>query len=121
MPPGLRPRGASRAPCALLPAQPTSSTGHGAARLEADLDRLRERLEAADADRAQVHVGRTLVAQADAARPQAARSFSSAMRAASCSAAFFDGPMPTPAWSPSITAADVKRRSCGGPSTSSTE
>src|SRR5882724_96654 len=41
--------------------------------------------------------------------------------AASCSAAFFDSPLPTPSCSPSLTAAEVKRRSCGGPSTSSTE
>ena len=38
-----------------------------------------------------------------------------ASRAASCSAAFFDGPFPTPASSPSITAAQVNVRSCGGP------
>src|SRR5215210_4355871 len=48
-------------------------------------------------------------------------SFASASLAASCSAAFFDSPVPTPSCSPSITAAQVKRRSCGGPSTSSTE
>src|SRR6185437_263747 len=45
---------------------------------------------------------------------------SSASRAASCSAAFFERPRPTPTSSPSITAAQVKRRSCGGPCTSST-
>ena len=48
-------------------------------------------------------------------------SFARASLAASCSAAFFDSPWPTPNCSPSMTAADVKRRSWGGPSTSSTE
>ena len=38
--------------------------------------------------------------------------------AASCSAAFFDGPLPMPSCSPSTRAAHVKRRSCGGPSVS---
>src|SRR2546426_555883 len=47
-------------------------------------------------------------------------SFASAWRAASCSAAFFDRPLPTPTCSPSIVAAQVKLRSCGGPSTSTT-
>src|SRR5580765_1517064 len=47
-------------------------------------------------------------------------SFSRAPLAASCSAAFFDSPEPTPSCSPSIIAAQVNRRSCGGPSTSST-
>src|SRR6185295_14953864 len=37
---------------------------------------------------------------------------SSASRAASCSAAFFERPRTTPTSSPSITAAQVKRRSC---------
>src|SRR4029077_20702928 len=41
----------------------------------------------------------------------------SAWRAASCSAAFFVGPSPRPASSPSMSAAHVKWRSCGGPST----
>src|SRR5262249_6872368 len=45
---------------------------------------------------------------------------SRACLAASCSAAFFERPVPVPARSSSITAAHVKRRSCGGPSTSST-
>ncbi len=39
---------------------------------------------------------------------------SSASRAASCSALFFEGPRPTPTWTPSIDAAAVKVRSCGG-------
>src|SRR5205823_12709509 len=47
-------------------------------------------------------------------------SFSSACRAASCSAAFFERPVPMPTCSPSIVAAQVKLRSCGGPSTSTT-
>ena len=46
--------------------------------------------------------------------------FSSASRAASCSAAFFEPPSPTPSCSPSTTAAHVKCRSCGGPSAEST-
>src|SRR5678816_4855377 len=45
---------------------------------------------------------------------------SSASRAASCSAAFLERPLPTPTSLPSIIAAQVKRRSCGGPLTSST-
>src|SRR5437763_8548928 len=45
---------------------------------------------------------------------------SSACFAAACSAAFFERPVPTPASSPSITAAQRKVRSCGGPSTSRT-
>ncbi len=40
---------------------------HGNARLEANLDRFREGLEAADADCAQMHAGPTLVSQADGA------------------------------------------------------
>src|SRR5215210_8056036 len=52
---------------------------------------------------------------------QAARaSRSSASRAAACSASFFERPVPTPASSPSITAAHVNVRSCGGPATSRT-
>ena len=42
---------------------------HGDARLEADLDRFGEGLEAADADGAEIHARRTLVARADGARP----------------------------------------------------
>jgi hypothetical protein len=44
-------------------------------------------------------------------------SLASASRAASCSAAFFVWPSPRPSSSPSIIAAHVNRRSCGGPST----
>src|SRR5207248_1543819 len=44
----------------------------------------------------------------------------SASRAASCSAAFFERPSPTPSCSPSTTAAHVKWRSCGGPLASTT-
>src|SRR6478672_8573417 len=40
-------------------------------------------------------------------------SAASACFAASCSAAFFDSPEPSPSWSPSITAAQRKRRLCG--------
>src|SRR6185437_539319 len=46
---------------------------------------------------------------------------SSACLAAACSAAFFERPVPTPASSPSITAAHLNVRSCGGPFTSRTE
>jgi hypothetical protein len=45
----------------------------------------------------------------------------SASRAASCSAAFFEWPSPTPSWTPSTTAAQVKWRSWGGPSALRTE
>src|SRR5215203_6203162 len=45
---------------------------------------------------------------------------SRASRAAACSASFFERPVPTPASSPSITAAQVNVRSCGGPATSRT-
>lgn len=44
----------------------------------------------------------------------------SAWRAASCSAAFFEGPCPTPISSPSMFAAQVNVRSWGGPWTSRT-
>ena len=47
-------------------------------------------------------------------------SCSSAWRAASCSAAFLVDPRPTPSCSPSITAAQTKRRSWAGPSIVST-
>ena len=47
-------------------------------------------------------------------------SSSSASRAASCSAAFFVEPRPIPSWAPATWAAHTKRRSCGGPSISST-
>ncbi len=45
-----------------------------------------------------------------------AASNASASRAASCSAAFLEPPLPTPSCSPSTTATQVKWRSCGGPS-----
>ena len=156
-------------------------------RLEANLDRFGERLEAAQLDRSQVHASGRLKGATDAAAPLAvtrpgpspgsARATSSrpsrgglswtccstfatsssslsprtvsphgqstfwamgssssrsresyaaparrssACFAASCSAAFFERPVPTPASSPSITAAHLKVRSCGGPWTSST-
>ncbi len=101
--------------------------------LELHLDRVRERLEAAQLDRAQVHRARTLTAGTDGgtARTPPARgrcqaaggwtpSAASAPAAASCSAAFFVVPLPVPSCSPSISAAHTNRRSCGGPSTSST-
>jgi hypothetical protein len=50
-----------------------------------------------------------------------AASRASASFAASCSAAFFDPPLPTPSCSPSTTAEHVKWRSCGGPSAERTE
>src|SRR5204863_9808667 len=50
---------------------------HGDAALEADLDRIRERLEAAQLDRAQVHAGRTLATRADDQEGLARRSSSS--------------------------------------------
>ena len=46
-----------------------------------------------------------------------ASSLASAALAASCSAAFFVRPSPRPSSSPSMIAAHVKLRSCGGPST----
>src|SRR5919197_2978871 len=46
-------------------------------------------------------------------------SAASASLAASCSAAFFYAPLPSPSCSPSTATAHVKRRSGGGPSTSS--
>ena len=49
----------------------------------------------------------------DGCTPSAARAWA----AASCSAAFFVEPLPTPSCSPSISAAQTNRRSCGGPST----
>jgi len=48
--------------------------------------------------------------------PRASR----AWRAASCSAAFFVDPLPAPSCSPATYAAQTNRRSCAGPSTSST-
>ena len=58
---------------------------HGHAREEAQLDRLGERLEAADAERGEVH---------QPVRPSASRA--SASRAADCSAVFFELPRPVP-------------------------
>ena len=102
----------------------------GDARLERDLERVGERLEAADAKRAQVHRGRILTTAPDSeTRPRwrstqirsgTTPSASSAWRAASCSAAFFVEPLPTPSCSPATCAAQTNWRSCGGPSTSST-
>ena len=110
----------------------------GDALLEADLDRVGKRLEAAQLDRSQVHaesksdeaLGRLELRQRLARRflfrGLLRRAFADAglvavdHRRAGDSAAFFDGPLPTPASSPSITAAQVNVRSCGGPSTSST-
>ncbi len=100
----------------------------GHPRLEAYLDRVRERLEAAQLDRAQVHArisddrcGRSvgLVCARQGRRQLPCRPpaiLSSATIAAACSDAFFEGPVPVPHSSPSTTAAVVKLRACGGPS-----
>ncbi len=96
------------------------------ARLEVHLDLIHERLEAAQFDRLEMHARQVCtwlrtwspplpagytggVPPSIAARP------SSASRAASCSASFLDPPLPTPAWTPPMTAAAVKVRSCAGP------
>src|SRR5262249_35293367 len=60
------------------------------------------------------------VARGSYAPPSSIPNATSACFAASCSADFFDSPLPTPTWSPSMTAEQVNRRSWGGPSTSST-
>ena len=62
-----------------------------------------ERLEAAQADGAQVH-----------SRPSPSTR-SSASWAAACSEAFFDGPAPVPITASPSTAAEVKVRRCAGP------
>ena len=93
----------------------------GYAGLERDLERFREGLEAADAERAQVHRSRILTKPSDVQNASGVTpSASSACRAASCSAAFFVEPRPTPSCTPATCAAQTKRRSCGGPSTSRT-
>ena len=71
---------------------------------------VRERLEALHGDRPQVH---QLAASATG------RS-SSAARAASCSAAFFERPRPRPTSSSATRATTSKIRSCGGPISSAT-
>ena len=58
-----------------------------------------------------------VVADAGASSPPAGLTPFSASLAASCSASFFDRPVPVPTTSPSIIAAAVNVRSCGGPST----
>ena len=73
------------------------------AALEAQLDRLAERLEAAQADGAQVH-----------SRPSPSTR-SSASWAAACSEAFLEGPSPVPMTSSPSIAAEVKLRRCAGP------
>ena len=73
------------------------------AALEAQLDRLAERLEAAQADGAQVH-----------SRPSRSTR-SSASWAAACSEAFLEGPSPVPMTSSPSIAAEVKLRRCAGP------
>ena len=101
---------------------PVRTDDHGDAPLEANLDRVRERLEAAQLDRAEVHERRTLATSADgSAVHYVIPSLASTSWAAACSAAFFDCPWPTPTCSPSTVAAHVNERSCGGPSTFSTE
>ena len=95
---------------------------------EVDLDRVDERLEPAQLDRFEVHARGGYRGGTDAAGdprnrpcsvriPSARRSLSSACWAAACSASFFERPCRrrTP---PSMTAAAVNVRSCGGPSTS---
>ena len=83
-------------------------------------DTNRVLLEATELEVAEA-LGRPL---APAAEPQirsgSTPSASSAWRAASCSAAFFVEPRPIPSCAPAMCAAHTKRRSCGGPSTSST-
>ena len=71
--------------------------------LEAELERLAERLEAAQADGAQVH-----------SRPSPSTR-SSASWAAACSEAFLEGPSPMPRICIAEHAAEVKLRRCGGP------
>ena len=71
--------------------------------LEAQLDRIAERLEAAQTDRAQVH-----------SRPSLSMR-SSASWAAACSEAFLEGPSPVPRISSPSIAAEVKLRRCAGP------
>ena len=97
----------------------------GDARLERELERVGKRLEAADAERAQVHrpgfsPSRSGSGFAAEMRSGTTPSASSAWRAASCSAAFFVEPRPMPSCAPATCAAQTKRRSCGGPSTSRT-
>ncbi len=101
----------------------------GHARLECDLERVRERLEAADAERAQVHraafsrsprTGPSRRTNGRQIRSGTTPSASSACRAASCSAAFLVVPRPIPSCVPATCAAQTNCRSCGGPSTSST-
>ena len=71
--------------------------------LERQLERVAERLEAADADGAQVH-----------SRPSLSTR-SSASCAAACSEAFFEVPSPVPMISSPSMAAVVKLRRCAGP------
>ena len=71
--------------------------------LEAQLQRIAERLEAAHADCTQMH-----------SRPSASTR-SSASWAAACSEAFFEVPSPVPMTSSPSTAAVVKLRRCAGP------
>jgi len=87
----------------------------GDARLEPDLDRVGERLEAAQLDCTQVHARGRLTIEADGpARPAPARYSvsiaASASRAASCSASFFVRPAPSPICVPSISDAHVYGR-----------
>ncbi len=94
------------------------------ARLEADLDRIGERLEAAKLDRAQMHASgkyRLPPGWAPSASTRSARAARRGPRARP--------PAPRPSWfdpcrrrpgAPSITAALVNWRSCAGPSTAST-
>src|SRR5215210_884645 len=106
---------------------PVRPHDHGDAGLEPDLHLVGKRLEAAQLYRAQEHAvcSMTICADGRAGRLRLyelqAGSAARASRAAFCSAAFLESPFPTPACSPSMTAAHVNERSCGGPSTSITE
>ena len=60
-----RPRGPEQGIRDVRLPRPVRPHDHGDATLEANLDRIGERLEAAQLDRAEVHAGRTLAAEAD--------------------------------------------------------
>ena len=100
-------------------AGPVRADDNRDAGLEGDLDWVGERLEAPHMNRAEVHASTSLT-RAPAGAPQPACSRSSARRAAACSASFFEAPAPRPYSSSSTSAAHVKARSCGGPSTETT-
>ncbi len=82
---------------------------HGHAGRELEPRAVRERLEALQRDRPQMH----------ASAPQCG-SASSAAAAAACSASFFERPEPRATSAPSTVADTSKVRSCGGPSSPTT-